>query len=161
MENNTVNTNVEENVNNQVTDEAQGTNNVPQNEPPKNEPDLNKEDNSDKKKEDKPTFKEKFISGAKKFGEGCKTAAKTAKPYVVGAAIGVGAVAITALKVYRDYKNGEEGGTALGKSDTPLLDGPSDEMDYSGEDGLTNFESDVVDTVEVGDVQMEDISGDI
>lgn len=75
----------------------------------------------------KPTFKEKFVNGCKTVGRGCKKAAKAAKPYVVGAAIGIGTACYAGLKIYKAVKAGE-GNTELGKSDTPLLD-----MEYNPE----------------------------
>lgn len=103
-----------------------------------------------------PTFKEKVVSGAKAFGRGCKTVAKAIKPYAVGAAIGIGAAAYAGLKIYKAVKDGE-GGEALGKQDTPLLEAgefdTEEVVDYSqANDSYETSEVDVSDVV--GDVEI-------
>lgn len=99
----------------------------------------------------KPTLKERFVKGCKIFGDGCKTVAKAAKPYVVGAA---GGIAITGIALYKVYKaTHTEGGEALDKQETPLL-----EMDYNPE---TDGDFDVSDTTADTDGAGIDTSSDV
>jgi len=98
------------------------------------------------------TFKEKFVDGCKTVGRGCKKAAKAAKPYVIGAAIGIGTACYAGLKIYKAVKNGNEGNAELGKSETPLLD-----MEYNPETDVTESEvaGEVIDESPEVDVSLD------
>lgn len=77
-----------------------------------------------------PTFKEKFVNGAKAVGRGAKKVAKAVKPYAIGAAIGIGTAAYAGLKIYKAVKDGSNDTPALGTDDTPLLTVDDQETNY-------------------------------
>lgn len=110
----------------------------------------------------KPTFKEKFVNGCKTVGRGAKKAAKAAKPYVVGAAIGIGTAMYAGFKIYKAVKSGEEQ-AGLGKSDTPLLDveyNPETDENFDGGnetvevDGSVDTSIDATENFDVADTEL-------
>lgn len=106
-----------------------------------------------------PTFKEKFVNGAKAVGRGAKKVAKAVKPYAIGAAIGIGTAAYAGLKIYKAVKDGSNDTPALGTDDTPLLTVDDTEENYRLEnvDYVSEAPGDVGET----DVDVPEVSADL
>lgn len=105
-----------------------------------------------------PTFKEKFVNGAKAVGRGAKKVAKAVKPYAIGAAIGIGTAAYAGLKIYKAVKDGTDGTPALGTDNTPLLTADDTEMNYM--DNVSEV-SDVTGDIEATEVDVPEVSADL